>query len=44
MAKYKDKEFIIENVKKDSTHANIDDSVSYLVLNLRDCSDGNIKR
>lgn len=39
-----EKEFVIENMRKVSTHANIDDSVLYWTLNLRDCKDGNIKR
>lgn len=39
-----DKEFVIENIRKISTQANIDDSVSYWVLNLRECTNGNIKR
>lgn len=39
-----DKKFVIENIKRASTHANIDDSVMHLILNLRECEGGNIKR
>lgn len=38
------KKFIIENIERVSTQANADDSVMRLVLNLRECGNGNIKR
>lgn len=39
-----DKEFVIDNIRKVLTQANIDDSVSYWMLHLRECGNGNIKR
>lgn len=39
-----EKEYVIENIKRIATHANVDDSVSHWVLNLRDGGQGNIKR
>lgn len=39
-----DKEFVIDNIRKVSTHANADDSVLYWTLHLRECESGNIKR
>ena len=39
-----EKEYVIENIKRIATHANVDDSVTHWVLNLRDGGDGNIKR
>lgn len=39
-----EKEYVIENIKRIATHANIDDCVTHLALNLRDCGNGNIKR
>lgn len=39
-----EEEYVISNIQRVSTHANIDDSVTYLTLNLRDGGKGNIKR
>lgn len=39
-----DEEFIVEDYKRESTHANIDDGVWHWNLNLRKCGQGNIKR
>lgn len=39
-----EKEYVIENIKIITSHANIDDSTTYLTLNLCDCGNGNIKR
>ena len=39
-----DKEYIIESIRRITTHANIDDSVTNWTLNLRDGGQGNIKR
>lgn len=39
-----EKEYVIENIKRIATHANVDDSVTHLALNLRDGGEGNIKR
>ena len=36
-------EYVIENIKRVATHANLDDTVTHLTLNLRECG-GNIKR
>lgn len=44
MAKIADKEYIIENIRRNSTQANIDDSVIYWIINLRDGGNGNLKR
>ena len=41
---YGDEEYIIEDIKRVFTHANIDDSVMHLTLNLRYGGNGNIKR
>ena len=38
------KEYVIGNMKRVATHANIDDSVMHWTLNLRDGGNGNIKR
>ena len=38
------KEFVIENIKRVPTQANNDDIVMHLILNLRECGNGNIKR
>ena len=38
------KEFVIENFQMVSTHANMDDGVNHITLNLRECGNGNIKR
>lgn len=43
-ATFGDKEYVISNIQRVPTHANIDDSVTYLTLNLRDGGKGNIKR
>ena len=43
-ATYGDEEYIIEDIKRVFTHANIDDSVMHLTLNLRYGGNGNIKR
>ena len=37
-------EYIIDNIQKVSTHANIDDTILYWTLNLRDGGRGNLKR
>lgn len=37
-------EFIIENIKRKATHANIDDYTMHWTLNLRKCGQGNIVR
>ena len=39
-----EKEYVIENIKRISTYANIDDSIINWTLNLRSCGEGNIKR
>lgn len=38
-----EKEYVIQNVKRVPTHANIDDGVTHLTLQLREC-EGNIIR
>ena len=38
------KEYVIGNMKRVVTHANMDDSVMHWTLNLRDGGNGNIKR
>lgn len=43
-AMHDDNELVINGYKKVATHANIDDSVTYLTLILRDGGQGNIKR
>lgn len=40
----REKEFVVENIKKVFTQANADDMVSYWDLCLRECGRGNIKR
>ena len=42
-ATYGNEELVIENFNRVATHANIDDSVMHLTLNLRDGGSGNIK-
>ena len=37
-------EYVINDLKRTFTHANIDDSVTHWSLNLRDGGRGNIKR
>lgn len=37
-------EYIIDNIQRVSTHANIDDVLTHWTLNLRDGGKGNIKR
>ena len=39
-----EEEYIISNIQRVATHANIDDSVTHWTLNLRDGGKGNIKR
>ena len=43
-ANYMDGEYIIGDIKRVSTHANIDDSTMSWTLNLRDGGNGNLKR
>ena len=43
-ATYENVELVIDDFKRVATHANIDDSVMHLTLNLRDGGNGNIKR
>lgn len=38
------KEYVIEDIQRIPTHANIDDTVMHWTLNLRDGGKGNIKR
>ena len=38
-----EREYVIQNVKRIPTHANIDDGVTHLTLQLREC-EGNIIR
>lgn len=37
-------DYVIENIQRVSTHANIDDSITHWALNLREGGQGNIKR
>lgn len=39
-----EEEYVISNTQRVTTHANIDDSVVHLTLNLCDGGNGNIKR
>ena len=39
-----EEEYIISNIQRVATHANIDDSVAHWTINLRDGGKGNIKR
>ena len=39
-----EKEYMITDIKRIATHANIDDSVMHWALNLKDGEKGNIKR
>lgn len=39
-----EKEYVIDNIQRKFTCANIDDSVSYITLNLKGDCCGNIKR
>lgn len=39
-----EEEYVISNIQRISTHANIDDSVMHWTLNLRDGGKGNLKR
>ena len=41
---HEDREYIISDICRVKTHANIDDSVMHWTLNLRDGGNGNIKR
>lgn len=43
-ATYGEIEYVIDNIQRIPTHANHDDSVTHLTLNLRDGGYGNIKR
>ena len=43
-ATLEEREYVISDLKRVSTHANIDDSVTHWSLNLRDGGNGNIKR
>ena len=43
-ANYMDGEYIIGDIKRVSTHANIDDSTMHLTLNLRDGCNCNLNR
>ena len=42
-ASFGEVEYVIESIKRVATHANIDDTVTHLTLNLRECG-GNLKR
>lgn len=39
-----EEEYVISNIQRISTHANIDDSVTHWTVNLRDGGNGNLKR
>ena len=39
----KDNEFVIANIQKVATHANIDDTITYWTLNLKLSEGGNVK-
>ena len=39
-----EEEYVISDIKRIRTHANIDDSIIHWTLNLRDGGRGNIKR
>lgn len=39
-----EEEYIISNIQRIATHANIDDSVIHWTINLRDGGQGNLKR
>lgn len=43
-ANHMDREYIIEDIKRTFSHANMDDRVMSWTLNLRDSSNGNLKR
>lgn len=43
-ASIQDKEYIIRNMKRKSSYANVDDSTIYWTLMLNKCGRGNIKR
>ena len=36
-------EYVVESIRRVATHANIDDTITHLTLNLRECG-GNVKR
>jgi len=38
-----EEECVIKNIKRARTHANLDDSSTYWILNLCECEEGNIK-
>lgn len=44
IARNGEEEYVIESIQRVFTHANIDDSVTHWVLNLRDGGQGNLKR
>lgn len=44
LAKLEDKEYVIDSLRRTFTCANIDDSVCYWIMNLRDGGEGYIKR
>ena len=44
IATFGEEEYVIDNIRKTSTYANIDDSVTHWALNLRDGGKGIIKR
>ena len=44
IANYMDGEYIIGDIKRVSTHSNIDDTTMHCTLNLRDVGNGNLKR
>ena len=44
LVKLGEEEYVIEDIQRKYTHANIDDRMSYWVLHLRDGGKGNIKR
>lgn len=39
-----EREYVIDSIKRESTHKNLDDSCMYWSLNLRDGGNGYIKR
>lgn len=39
-----EEEYVVSNIQRIATHANIDDSVTHWTINLRDGGQGNIKR
>lgn len=43
-ATFGEEEYVINDIKRTATHANIDDRIMHWTLNLRDGGRGNIKR